>query len=227
MEKKSLAVLLVLFVLVLPCFADPYKVVRVVDGDTLDIEYQGKRERIRLLNVDTPESVHPDQTRNTLLGKQASDYTRKRLAGKWVSLEFEGKKRGRYGRLLAYVILDNKNFNLELVQNGWSAYYTKYGQSQTLHGNFIDAQARAKAQRLNVWANSPPRSFAAASPGLSVSAPEQMAATSVFHGNTQSHKFHLPGCRYFHCSTCTRIFSSPNAAKTAGYLPCRLCLPGR
>ncbi|MBA3009894.1 MAG: thermonuclease family protein [Proteobacteria bacterium] len=223
-EKKTLVVLFLLFSLVLPCFADPYKVMRVVDGDTLDIDYQGKRERIRLLNVDTPESVHPDKTRNTLLGKQASDYTRKRLAGKSVSLEFEGKKRGKYGRLLAYVILDRKNFNLELVQNGWSPYYTKYGQSQTLHGNFIDAQAHAKAQQLNIWADPPPRSIAAKP---SATAPEQMTATRRFHGNTQSHKFHGPGCRYFHCSTCTRIFSSRNAAKDAGFFPCQVCLPGR
>jgi len=111
---------LVLFLCVLPCFAEQYKVLRVIDGDTIDIDYQGKRERIRLLNVDTPESVHPDRTRNTRMGKQASDYTKKRLSGKYISLEFDGDKRGKYGRLLAYVGLDKNNFNLELVQKGWS-----------------------------------------------------------------------------------------------------------
>ena len=115
MRVTLLIILLVLLVYALPCFAARYKVVRVVDGDTIDINYRGKKERIRLLNVDTPESVHPYKTRNTQLGKQASDYTKKRLSGKFVSLEFEEKKRGKYGRLLAYVILDKKNFNLELV----------------------------------------------------------------------------------------------------------------
>ncbi len=110
--------LVVILVPILPArAAGPcYPVVRVVDGDTLSILYQGKKEKIRLLNVDTPESVHPNRSRNTPLGKKASAYTRSRLAGKRVCLEFEGKKRGKYGRLLAYVILDNKNFNLELVK---------------------------------------------------------------------------------------------------------------
>ncbi len=47
------------------------------------------------------------------MGKAASDYTKKRLEGKYVDLEFEGAFRGRYGRLLAYVIVDGVNFNLE------------------------------------------------------------------------------------------------------------------
>jgi len=59
------------------------------------------------------------------MGKAASDYTKKRLKGKYVDLEFEGPIRGRYGRLLAYVFVDGVNFNLELVRQGLSPYYTK------------------------------------------------------------------------------------------------------
>ncbi len=125
----------------------------MVDGATIVIDYNGEKEKIRLLNVDTPESVHPKKSRNTKMGAKASDYTKKRLTGKSISLEFDGKKRGRYGRLLAYVFLDKNNFNLELVQKGWSPYYTKYGKSSFYHARFSAAQTRARNNGLNIWAD--------------------------------------------------------------------------
>jgi len=223
--KKILLLVLVLFVSVLPCFATPYKVLRVIDGDTIDIHYGEKKERIRLLNVDTPESVHPDKTRNTSLGKQASDYTKKRLSGKYVSLEFEGKRKGKYGRLLAYVILDNTNFNLELVQNGWSPYYTKYGKSKRYHEKFRLAQKQAQLRRVNIWID--PARQAAEYRGLLPVSPlsKPLATMEFFHGNTRSRIFHGPECRYFRCNACTKIFSSRNAALEAGYSPCQVCAP--
>ncbi len=49
-----------------------HKVLRVVDGDTIVVDYQGKKEKIRMLCVNTPESVHPGPRRNTPMGKKAS-----------------------------------------------------------------------------------------------------------------------------------------------------------
>ncbi len=49
-----------------------HKVLRVVDGDTIVVDYHGKKEKIRMLCVNTPESVHPDTRRNTPMGKKAS-----------------------------------------------------------------------------------------------------------------------------------------------------------
>jgi len=223
--KKILILLLMLFVSTLPCFADPYKVLRVIDGDTIDIDYKGKHERIRLLNVDTPESVHPDKTRNTRQGKQASDYTKKRLTDASVSLEFDANKRGKYGRLLAYVFLDKKNFNLELVQEGWSPYYTKYGASKRYHDQFVLAQDHARIKGVNIWSPTalqiPP--YPVIVPGSPLSKP--LAKAELFHGNINSHKFHGPGCRYFRCKACTKVFPSRQIALDAGYSPCRLCSP--
>ncbi len=219
--KKIGGVVLVLWLLVLPCFAGQYPVIRVVDGDTIDIDFSGKRERIRLLNVDTPESVHPDKARNTLLGKKASDYTRTRLMGKTIDLEFDGKKRGKYGRLLAYVMLDGINFNLELVHQGWSPYYTKYGESRQYHQDFTQAQAQARSRGLNIWTD----------PGVVSPSPPLTPLASLgpraglLRGNSQTRKFHTPDCRYFQCKACTQSFSSRNAALKAGYLACRLCSP--
>jgi len=206
---------------VLPTWASDlsYPVVSVVDGDTISIIYQGKKEKIRFLNVDTPESVHPDLSRNTPLGKRASAYTRSRLSGKRIALEFEGRKRGKYGRLLAYVILDNENFNLELVRKGWSPYYTKYGTSPSYHSQFTAAQAEARSKRVNVWHED----------HLSTPKKEtghtRIAVAGKVHGNTKSRVFHTRTCRYFNCKHCTRSFSGRDAALRAGFSPCGLCRP--
>jgi len=132
-------------------YAGQYKIIRVVDGDTIVVNYKGKNEKVRLLRVNTPESVHPDKKQNIPMGRVASDYTKNRLKGKYIDLEFEGPIRGRYGRLLAYVIVDGINFNLELVRQGLSPYYTKYGLSQNYDKEFREAERYARKHKLNIW----------------------------------------------------------------------------
>jgi len=66
-------------------------------------------------------------------------------------LEFEGAFRGRYGRLLAYVIVDGVNFNLELVRQGLSPYYMKYGLSQKYDKEFRETEKYARKHQLNIW----------------------------------------------------------------------------
>ena len=93
--------LLTLFFIIIPAIAlaGQYQVIRVVDGDTIVIRYNGKYEKVRMLCVNTPESVHPDKKQNIPMGKVASKYTQKKLIGESVDLEFEIKKlRGNYGR---------------------------------------------------------------------------------------------------------------------------------
>jgi micrococcal nuclease len=99
---------------------------KTLDGDTVVIDYQGKTEKVRLLRVNTPESVYRDKKQNIPMGKVASDYTKGRLEKETVDLGFEGPKRGNYSRLLAYVVVNGVNFSLELVRKGLSPCYTKY-----------------------------------------------------------------------------------------------------
>jgi endonuclease YncB( thermonuclease family) len=83
MFKKSLPIIpfIISFFLLLPSssLAGQFKVTRVVDGDTIVVDYKGKPEKIRLLCVNTPESVHPDAKQNVPMGKVASDYGNKSL----------------------------------------------------------------------------------------------------------------------------------------------------
>lgn len=131
------------------------RVTRVVDGDTFIVEVAGREERIRLLHVDTPESVHPDDARNTLTGKRASDYAREQVENTQVRLESDSENRyDRFGRRLAYMFVDGKNFNVELVARGWSTYYTKYGRSTRYDREFTAAEKEAKALERGIWAKS-------------------------------------------------------------------------
>lgn len=79
-------------------------VVRVVDGDTIEVRLDGRVEDVRLIGVDTPETVKPD-TPVQCFGPRASDFTHSRLEGRRVRLVFGAERRDVYGRLLAYLYL--------------------------------------------------------------------------------------------------------------------------
>ncbi|SHI74505.1 Endonuclease YncB, thermonuclease family [Geosporobacter subterraneus DSM 17957] len=104
--------------------ATTYKVLRVVDGDTLEIEYNGAKEKVRLIGVDTPESVHPDAAKNNEFGEIASIFTKGLLEGKEIELEFDVQERDKYGRLLAYVWINGKMYNKTLLEEGYAKVAT-------------------------------------------------------------------------------------------------------
>lgn len=80
--------------------------VRVVDGDTIVISKDGKEEKVRFLEVNTPESVHSDESKNNTYGDMASDYTKTKLSDvSTIYLEYDKEKYDRYGRTLAYIWL--------------------------------------------------------------------------------------------------------------------------
>ena len=93
------------------------EVTRVVDGDTAEMEIDGAEEDVRFIGVDTPESVAPGEPVECY-GQKASHFTQRLIEGEQVSLEFGAEERDRYGRLLAYVYLDGRFVNAELVRRG-------------------------------------------------------------------------------------------------------------
>lgn len=101
-----------------------YDVIRVVDGDTIVVNYNGTEETVRLIGVDTPESVHPTASKNTEAGVAASKFTTFYLSDKQVELEFDVQERDQYGRLLAYVYLDGEMLNEKLLRTGYASIAT-------------------------------------------------------------------------------------------------------
>ncbi|MFC1863868.1 thermonuclease family protein [Thermodesulfobacteriota bacterium] len=223
-------ILLLLFIPT-PSLASPSKVIRVVDGDTIVVDYKGKSEKVRLLRVNTPESVHPDKKQNIPMGKVASDYTKNRLHGKLVNLQFEGELRDRYNRLLAYVFIDGMNFNVELVEQGLSPYYTQYGKSKKYDKTFRSAEKQARNNNLGIWSDpelTDKYLRLKSKWGQSASTEKPPTPTQsglAYHGNLKSKKFHQSSCQYFDCKNCTAIFHSRDEAIAAGYVSCEICNP--
>ncbi|NEW05441.1 thermonuclease family protein [Paenibacillus sp. SYP-B3998] len=125
------------------------KVERIVDGDTLEVTRAGKKEKVRLIGVDTPETKKPN-TPVMFYGKEASDYTKKRLEKQSVDLEFDVEKEDRFDRLLAYVWIGDELFNRTLVQEGFARMATfppnvKYADS------FKKDQEQARAKSKGLW----------------------------------------------------------------------------
>jgi micrococcal nuclease len=93
------------------------QVTRVVDGDTIEARVGERVEDVRLIGVDTPETVKPG-TPVQCFGPRASHFTKRRLTGRRVRLVFGVERRDVYGRLLAYVYLGRLFFNPVLVRRG-------------------------------------------------------------------------------------------------------------
>lgn len=127
-----------------------YEVVRVVDGDTIVVNYNGTNEKVRLIGVDTPESVHPNESKNTEEGVITSNYTKERLTGKTVKLEFDVQERDKYGRLLAYVYLDGYMYNKELLEKGYAKVAT-YPPNVKYVEDFTKLQEKAREEKVGLW----------------------------------------------------------------------------
>jgi micrococcal nuclease len=103
-----------------------YLCTRVIDGDTIIVNIEGKKEKVRLIGVDTPETKHPKKPVQRF-GKEAYLFTKKMVEGKEVRLEYDWQKRDKYGRLLAYVyLMDGTFLNAEIIKQGYGFAYTKY-----------------------------------------------------------------------------------------------------
>lgn len=128
-----------------------YQVTRVVDGDTIEVNYNGTEEKVRLIGIDTPESVHPDKEKNSEYGEQASEYTKNLLEGKTVRLEFDVQERDSYGRLLAYVYIDDVMVNKKLLEEGLAQIAT-YPPNVKYVDEFTKIQETARENKKGFWA---------------------------------------------------------------------------
>ena len=122
------------------------KVVAVLDGDTIIID---GGEKVRYAGLNTPETHHPDKLPE-YCGQEAFEANRRLVAGKTVRLEFDERRRDKYGRLLAYVYVDSLFVNAELIQQGYAQVST-YKDNQRHHDDFARLQKDAIAARRGMW----------------------------------------------------------------------------
>jgi micrococcal nuclease len=124
-------------------------VIDVIDGDTIEVSRSSGSESVRLIGVDTPETVHPSVPVECF-GPKASSFTTTALLAKTVRLEFDDERRDHYGRLLAYVWTRGKLFNKVLVERGY-AEVTIYAPNDEHEAILYSAQSRARAADRGAW----------------------------------------------------------------------------
>jgi micrococcal nuclease len=142
--------------------ADLSSVRRVVDGDTLTLS---NGEKVRLLGIDTPELHHSEKLVRDArrsgrdiatiqkLGKRAADFTASLVEGKEVRLEFDVRKRDKYGRLLAYVYLKDGTFvNERIVEEGYAQVMT-IPPNVRYASHFLALQMKARKEGKGLWAD--------------------------------------------------------------------------
>jgi micrococcal nuclease len=208
-----------------PSAAGDWRVVeRVVDGDTFVL---ADGERVRLIGVDTPETVKPG-TAPQVYGKEASRYTKRMLEGKRVRLEFDVSERDRYGRLLAYVYLeDGTFFNEHLLAEGYARVMTvppnvKYAE------RFLAAERAAREAGRGLWGMDAATPEAAPTGDDGANAPpddeaaEREAAfgRGLIKGNINSKGekiYHVPGGRYYDVTVPEVWFATEEEAEAAGF----------
>jgi micrococcal nuclease len=178
------------------------EVLRVIDGDTIQVRIGNATETVRYIGINTPELHHP--TRGVEPGGQtAAEANRRLVEGQSVLLEFDAQTRDRYLRLLAYVWVNGQLVNALLVQQGYAAVATyppniRYAD----HLRALDRQARETQQGL--WADP----VARASETMSMPDPGAKAAPATGSGASPA----TPGGR----SSTSVSGSSPSSSPSGG-----------
>ena len=125
---------------------------KCVDGDTIKIEVDGKIKTVRMLAVDTPESVHSSKGVE-FYGKEASNFTCETVTNaKKIEIEYDSDsdKEDKYGRLLVWVFVDDNLFQDMLIKEGYAEVAYLYGDYKYT-GLLQDHQAIAESKKIGIW----------------------------------------------------------------------------
>jgi len=195
----------------------------VVDGDTVSVRRTGSlltAETVRMIGLDTPESVHPDKDIE-YYGVEASAFTKALLDGEEVFLSYDWNSTDKYGRTLAYVWLPisykgesfNALFNLLAISSGYGHAYTSYVFNDRYTEVFVEAERLARLSSQGLWS------------GDDISDDNLVLKYDpIVYITSTGSKYHLESCHYL-ANSKIRIMLSE--AKRRGYTPCGACKPPR
>ncbi len=139
------ACLLSYFLIILPMHTNPqYQVVRIIDGDTFEIQYKGKPTSVQLIGVNAPEPTE-------LYSEEATMYLQEFLLDDLIHLRFDENKFDKHGRILGYVYRasDGIFVNLEVIREGYAEVDLRYPFKYK--DLFMDYESRAKKDRKGLW----------------------------------------------------------------------------
>lgn len=131
-----------------------YLVTKVIDGDTIEVDIDGQIQKVRLIGIDTPETVDPRRAVGCF-GKKASDETKRLLSGKNVILIKDVSETDKYNRLLRYVFLplgngENLFVNDYLIRQGFAKILT-YPPDIKYDSRFLQAEKEARDNLRGLW----------------------------------------------------------------------------
>lgn len=143
-------IFIICFVSILSAKADQCIVEKVVDGDTLWCTFEDRSTKIRLLAIDTPEITNG---KNECYGKEATNWIKEQTLNKKVTLQYDKEEPtyGNYGRLLAYIILDGKNLNFEMIEQGYARALTKYPIHRYPIKEIVELEIEAITNKRGLW----------------------------------------------------------------------------
>lgn len=201
-----------------------YRVVRVVDGDTVVLLADDREFTVRLIGVDAPESVHPS-VQEQPFGAECSAFLRNLLRDESVYMVLESGRptKDKYGRLLAYLfrVPDGLFINLELIRQGYARAYTEFPFAHM--AVFRAYESRAQIARKGLWG-------LLAAPVVN-SVPGSTADSTATSGwRHEAIVYVTPNGKCYHCITCTSLHDkgapiSLEDATSRGYRPCSRCNP--
>ena len=211
-----------------PVFSEltPHPVSRVVDGDTVELLVEGLPLKVRLIGVDTPETVHPQKPVEPY-GKEASAFTRNLLRGESVYLIRGQEKVDRYGRTLGYLYRapDGLFVNAEIIRQGYGHAYTTYSFREDLMERFKDLQNRAREAGKGLWAATNKQSGINGRPlDAKLDIPlrtKKNVGEVVVYATKTGKKYHKGSCRYLKKSRIPMTLADAKKVLT----PCGACKP--
>ncbi|WLD95275.1 thermonuclease family protein [Alkalihalobacillus sp. AL-G] len=197
-----------------------YKVTEVIDGDTFKIQYNDREETIRLLLVDTPETVHPQKPVQPF-GKEASNWMKQELSGERVELELDVSERGKYGRILAYVYNEEgEMINELLLEKGLARVAYIYPPNTKYVDRFQEIQEEAQLNERGIWSI---ENYVTEDGFTSDSRPEvQPNSDCSIKGNINSDDekiYHMPDGAYYDVTKPELMFCTESEAQQSGFRP--------
>ncbi|MDO4889238.1 MAG: thermonuclease family protein [Candidatus Saccharibacteria bacterium] len=213
-----------------------YEVKSVVDGDTFKIDFNGSETSVRLIGVNTPETVDL-RTTVECFGQEASDYLKNLLEGKKVKIEVDSSQtdRDKYNRLLRYTYLNGEDVGYKMISNGYGYEYT-YNVPYNKQDMYKKAQDEASKNKLGLWAdgvcsksdtttNKTEDTQSAITPTEKGPTAENNSADCNIKGNISysgEKIYHVPGQQYYNSTKINteygeRWFCSEEEAQAAGW----------
>lgn len=211
-----------------------HKVLRVVDGDAIHIDYNGKDEKVRFIGLDTPETKDPRKPIQCF-GREATVKMTELAENKNVRLEFDKTQgeRDKYGRILAFVYSkDSKNLAYEMIRQGYGNEYTYNSNPYKYQNEFKEAARKAREENKGLWtentcvgdatkpADTPaPKPQPAPAPTAPAPQPQQSQEACVIKGNVSRNGkiYHMPGQKYYNKTNPEVMFCSEVEAQNAGF----------